>query len=102
VLAGEHAPKFESGDLLLEPLEIAGHGRHGLLVVLLARHLEQIPGIAEPGIERLDDLDRVGERGALLTELLCPLRLAPDGGVLELPQDLLEPLLLAFVVKGTP
>jgi len=102
VLAREHAPELEPGDLPLELVEVRDDGRDGVLVVLVARHLEEILRVAESAVDRLEDIDGVLQRGALLTELLRALRIVPDGRILELPQDLFETFSLAFVVKGTP
>jgi len=52
--------------------------------------------------EAVEGPDHAFELGALATEFLRALGLAPDAGILEFPQDLGQPLAASFVVKGTP
>jgi hypothetical protein len=46
-------------------------------------------------------IDHLFETGALATKLLRLVGRIPDGGVFELAPDLVEPLFLVIVFKGT-
>jgi hypothetical protein len=101
-LAAEHAFELEPANLAFELLGIAPDVLGGGLITLPLGQLEQLRRIGD-ALGRAIDLREVGaEAGTLLPELLRPLRLRPDGRVLELPPYLLEALFLAIVLKETP
>ena len=64
--------------------------------------LEQLGGLGEPGLELVERADDGLELGPLAAELLGAVGLAPDGGILELAQDLGQALAATLVVKDTP
>jgi hypothetical protein len=101
-LAAEHALELEPAHLALEPLGIAADVARGALIALRLGQLQQLRRIGNAlggGI----DLPDVGvQAGALLPQLLRPLRLRPYRRVLELPPYLLQALFLAVVLKETP
>jgi hypothetical protein len=49
-------------------------------------------------VQRADDLF---ELGALFAQFLCPLRIVPDGRLLELAGYFLQALVLVVVIKDT-
>jgi hypothetical protein len=101
-LAAEHALQLETANVPFEPLGIPPDVPGGGFVTLPLGQLQQLRRIGD-ALRGAIDLGDVGaEAGAFLTELLRPLRLRPDGGVLELPRYLLEALFLAVVLKETP
>ena len=87
VVTGEHATKFELGDAFFQGRKVGSHGRHRVLVVFLARHLQQVAGIAQTCIQRFEDIDDILQRGTLLTKFLGFFRLVPDRRVFELAQN---------------
>jgi hypothetical protein len=101
-LAAEHALELETANLALEPLGILPDVPRGSFVALPLGQLQELLRIADALGGAIDLRDVGAETGALLTELLGPLRLRPDGRVLELPPYLLEALFLAVVLKETP
>jgi hypothetical protein len=101
-LAAEHALELEAADLALEALGILLDVAGGGLVALALGELEQLRRVVDARRGAIDVRDLGGEARALLAELLRPVRLRPDGGVLELPPYLLEALFLAVVLKETP
>ena len=66
------------------------------------RELEQFTRLLDTRRQAVERADDALERGALATEFLGALRLAPDRRVLEFAQDLRQAFLATFVVKGTP
>ena len=85
-----------------ESVEIGGN-RLGRAVVLLGfGQVEQFTGPGQAFAERADSVDDPVERSAFLAELLGPLRVVPDVGVLEFAGYFLEALALGVVVKDTP
>jgi len=101
-LAAEHALELEAAHLTFEALGIPPDVLGGGLITLALGELEQLRRIGN-ALGRAVDLRDVGaEAGTLLTELLRPLGLRPDGRVLELPAYFLEALFLAVVLKETP
>jgi hypothetical protein len=100
--AAEHALQLEAAHLPFEPLRIPFDVSGGGLVALPLGQLQELRRTGD-ALGRAIDLRDVGaEAGALFTELLRPLRLRPNGGVLELPRYLFEALFLAIVLKETP
>jgi hypothetical protein len=53
-------------------------------------------------MQPVERADHAFEPGALASEFLRALRIAPDGRVLEFPQDLGQALAATLVVKETP
>jgi hypothetical protein len=101
-LAAEHALQLEAADFALEPLGVPPDVLGGRLIALPLGQFQELRRVGD-ALGRAVDLRDVGaEAGALLPELLRPLRLRPDGRVLQLPPYLLEALLLAIVLKETP
>jgi len=101
-LAGEHALEFELRDLAFQAAHVLLDRLDGALVGLGLCQLEQFPGFRDPAAQPVERPDDRFELGALAAEFLRPLRLLPDGGILEFPQDLGEALAAALVVKDTP
>jgi len=71
-------------------------------VVLGDDQVEQLAGIGEPAAEAVEVGERRVEPGPLATEFLRALRVVPDARIAQFPVQLLEPLALAVVLKGTP
>jgi len=64
--------------------------------------LDQLAGVGDGALDLLEVLDYPNQAGAVLAQLLRPLRVVPDIGLLELAVYLLELFLLAVEVKDTP
>ena len=58
--------------------------------------------LAYQGLHALLRAERLLQIVALLAQRLGPFRVVPDVGLLQLPQDLGQPILLLGIVKGTP
>ena len=58
--------------------------------------------IVDPGAEAIQRAHHVLQRRPFAAELLRPFRIVPDRRLGELELDLLQPVLFAGVVKGTP
>jgi hypothetical protein len=101
-LAREHALELELADRAIEIAEVGLDRPRRARVALGLREVEQFAGLDETAAQPVERSDHGFEPGALAAKLLRALRVLPDGRVLELPQDLGQPLTLAFVVKGTP
>jgi hypothetical protein len=102
MLAREHAAEFQSGDALLETVEVRLDAGHGTLVVFADSQFEQFAGIVDGRAQLLDAADYGLQRGALAAELLGSRRVIPDTGFTEFELDFGQALLLAIVVKDTP
>jgi hypothetical protein len=85
-----------------EPVEIGGNRPGGAVVPFGFGQVEKFAGAAQAIAERTNPVDDLVERGALLAELLGPLRVVPDVRVLQLAGYFLETLALGVVVKDTP
>jgi hypothetical protein len=101
-LAGEHALELELRDLALEPAGVLLDRGDRAGVGFGLGELEQLARLDDTAVQLLEGADDALELGALAAELLGPLRVLPDGRVLEFAQDLRQALLAALVVKGTP
>jgi hypothetical protein len=101
-LPAEHALELESADLAVEPRSVLLYVPGGRLVALALGELQQLRRIVDAFGGAIDLRDLGRETRPLLPELLRPLRLRPDGRVLELPSYLLQALFLAVVLKETP
>jgi hypothetical protein len=73
----------------------------GALVLRLDRELVQLAGFVERLLDAVQRRDDGFELGALAAEALRALGIRPDGRVLELFVDLLEPLTFGVIVKDT-
>jgi hypothetical protein len=101
-LAREHALELELLDLAVDALEVGLDGPGRAFVGFGLGEVEQLARLGQVRGEPVERGDDAVEPGALAAEFLGPLRVLPDGGVLEFAQDLGQPLTLAVVVKGTP
>jgi hypothetical protein len=101
-LAAEHALELQPADIALEALSILLDVPGGGLIGLCLGQLQELRRIGDALGGAIDLRDVGTEARALLAELLRPLRLRPDGRILELPTYLLEALFLAVVLKETP
>jgi hypothetical protein len=98
----EHAPELEPGDRRLELGRLGLDREQAVEVLVGLRHLVQLGVVGEVRRQVVDRLDHGLERALLAAELLRPLRLVPDLGVLEGGVDLVQAQRLAVVVKDTP
>ena len=65
------------------------------------RELVELAGFVERLLDAVQRRDDGLELGALAAQVLRALGVGPDGGVLELAVDFLEPLALRVIVKDT-
>jgi hypothetical protein len=98
---GKHAPEFQRFDLLAQRFGIGLDRLQRVVVVFLARHVEQIAGIAQSGIDFSEGVDHAFERLLFLAQCQRALLVVPDGRVFEFLVDLLEFLGLQIEVKDT-
>jgi len=98
---GEHAPEFEVRDGLPGLRDVGLDRRERRIVVLGARELEQLPGVAQLAIEAGEDADGVLELFLFAPQLLGALGIGPDVRLFELPRYFGEARLLALEVKDT-
>jgi hypothetical protein len=73
----------------------------GARVLLFGCELVELAGLVERLLDAIQRRDDGFELGALATQALRALGIRPDGGILELAVDLLEPLALDVIVKDT-
>ena len=100
-LAREHAAELEQLELLRDVLDLADEIAERALVLFLACEVVQLAGLVERLLDAVQRRDDAFELCALAAEALRALRVRPDGGILELAVDLLEPLPLGVIVKDT-
>jgi len=86
---GEHPPKFQALDLRLQRMSVGFDGNQGVGIVLFTRHVQQITGVLQAGVDGLEGIDNGFERFLLFAEILGALGIVPNGGVFEFPVDLL-------------
>jgi hypothetical protein len=86
---------------LLQTFGVFAHAAQGRVVVLVARDVEQLARIAQPGTELFQLLYDAFEDLAFLAELLSALRIAPDVGVFGQPDDFAQAQLFLVEVKDT-
>src|SRR5581483_6428319 len=98
----EHAFELETPHIRLQRLRIRLDRPGGGLIVLALGHLEKLSGIRDALAGPIDLLHGCRQSGALAPELLRPLLVGPDGRILELAGNFLEPLLFLVVLKETP
>jgi len=100
-LASEHAAELEDLELLGHPLDEIDDVLESALVLLFDGKLAELACLVERLLDAVQRRDDGFELGALTTQALCALGIRPDGGILELAVDLLEPLALDVIVKDT-
>jgi hypothetical protein len=100
-LPREHAAKLEQLELFREVLDLADDVAERAGVIFLARELVQLASLVERPLDAVQRCDDGLELGALSAQALRALGIRPDGRVLELAVDLLEPLALDVIVKDT-
>jgi hypothetical protein len=101
-LAGKHALELEARDIALESAHVLLHGLHHALVRFDLGQLEEFARLGQTRAQPVERPDYGLELGALASQLLGALRLAPDRGILELAQDFGKALAACLVVKDTP
>jgi len=69
--------------------QIGSHRLEGVGVILLAGHLQQLPGFLESGEQTAHLPDNGVQSGALPVQVLGSFRIIPDIGLLELAGDFL-------------
>jgi hypothetical protein len=98
----EHALQFEAPDVGFQSLRVLVDVLGGGLIALAFGKLQELAGIGN-ALGGAIDLASVGRQpGTLTPQLLRLFGLGPNGRVLELARDFLEPLFLAVVLKETP
>jgi hypothetical protein len=100
-LAREHAAELEHLELLRQALDLPDEIAERAFVLFLARELVQLAGLVERLLDAAQRRDDAFELGALAAQALRALRVGPNGGILELAVDFLEPLSLGVIVKDT-
>jgi hypothetical protein len=101
-LAAEHALELKAAHVRFQALRVALDVLRGGFIGLLHGQLEKLSGIADALGGALDLADVAAQPGALATKLLGTGGVRPDGRILQLARDFLEPLLLSVVFKETP
>jgi hypothetical protein len=93
--------KFEALDFRCKPADVGLDLGDGAGIGLGGGELQKLAGVAQFGFEAIQAADDLLQLGALLAELLRPLRLVPDARLLELALYFLQPLVLGVVIKDT-
>jgi hypothetical protein len=101
-LTAEHALELQVPHRGLEALTIALDLSRRWVIGLADRQLQQLRVIGNGGRRAVDFLDVGAQAGAFAPELLGARGVRPDGRILQLAADFLEPLTLAVVLKETP
>jgi hypothetical protein len=83
----EHAPEFKSGNLFLDTVDVGNHRQQRLVVVFLARHLEQFAGIAQAIANPVQRQHDIFQRPLLAAKFLRAFGVVPDLRVLEFALD---------------
>ena len=73
----------------------------GLEIALFRGHLQELARVAQAARQLIETVDDLFELGAFLAELLRPIRVVPDAGLLELAGYFLQALVLVVVIKDT-
>jgi hypothetical protein len=97
----EHPLEFEFGDLLCQPGDVGLDRDQRRVVLIGARHLEQLARIAHAGFQRVHLLHDQVEALLLPPQFLCALGIVPDLWVFQRAADFLESTLLRVDVKDT-
>jgi hypothetical protein len=97
----EHPLEFEFRDFPAEPGGIRFDRQQRRVVVIGARHLEQLLRVAQTAAQALHPPDDVVEQLLLPAEFLRLLRVVPDVRVFEFARNLLQSLRLGIDVKDT-
>jgi hypothetical protein len=84
---GEHPLELELADAPADLADVALDRDEGAVVVLLARHREELVGVADATLDAGEAADDALEGLLLLAELLRALGVVPDLGILELARD---------------
>ena len=98
----KHALQFEAPNLGFESLRVLVDVLGCGLVTLNLGKLQELAGVSDALGGAIDLAGVGGQPGTLAPQLLGLVGLGPNGRVLELATDLLEPLFLAVVLKETP
>ena len=101
-LAGEHPAEFQRAETIVERRYVGLDLGDGRGVGFLLGQGQQCFGVFEAGVEAVETLDDPGEARALAAKGLCPGRLAPYVGQLQLAVDLFQLLATCRDVKDTP
>jgi len=86
----------------LEALRVALDVARGALIAFGFGQFQQLGGLDDALGGALDLADLARQAGAFTPELLRPRGVRPDGGILQLARNFLQPLLLAVILKETP
>ena len=100
-LARKHPLELETLDVAFDPADVRFDRSRGCRIAFRFGELEQFARLGQTGAQPIERADDGLEPGPLPTEFLRAIGLAPDRGILELAQDLREPLVAPVVVKGT-
>jgi len=98
---GEHPPELERGDVLFEPVRFAPELLERGVVLVRCGELEKLVGIGDAAVDAVERLDDRFEAFLFLAELLRPLRVVPQLGILELLVQRVETGFLRRIVKDT-
>ncbi len=100
--AGEHAAELHVGDGRLEALDVLFDRHQRVVIALFTRQLEQLLRAFQILGQLAQYLDHAFEHLLFLAEILGPLRVVPDLGVLQFAVDFGQTSYLDVVVKDTP
>ena len=98
----EHAAEFQRGDVFFQRGDVGLHGGERIVVVLLARHLEQFGGVLQTGCHTIEHQHHVFQRLAFAAQFLGARGVVPDIGGFRQTDYFLETILFVIVVKETP
>ena len=100
--AGEHTTEFQNFQLGLQFSEFGFHFFYRVFVVFFYRHVEQVFGICQAGIEGIDGFYHYFQRCTFLTQVLGTVGVVPDVWLSQFLLYFFEAFLLVGIVKDTP
>ena len=98
---GKHPAEFHVFDQFFQVVGVLFDGQQRVIILLFARHLKQVVGVAQAGVDFGQRVDNRFQRLLFLAEFLRAFRIVPDGGVFQFLVDLFEFLRLRIEVKDT-
>ncbi|MCP1484105.1 hypothetical protein J3D48_000418 [Pseudomonas fluorescens] len=98
----EHAAEFQLGQIFLETGQLGDDIAHCAFVVFFDGHVQQVAAIGQTGVQFVEGIDDLCQRGALATQFLGVFRFVPDAWIFKLAIDFSQTLMLLIVVKDTP
>jgi hypothetical protein len=98
----EHAAEFQFRDILFKNCDVGLHGGKGVVIVFLARHLEQFGRILQARCYAVEHQHHVFERFSFAAQFLGAGGVVPEIRRFGQADDFFQAVFLDSVVKETP